>query len=120
MGTAQPALIPKSVAHMNPALAEFIGTALLVTFGNGVVANVVLVRTKGNNSGWIVITAGWAFAVTIAVYSVNSLSGAHLNPAVTIALACIGTFAWATVPMSIAAQMIGGGLCARVLWLTYR
>ena len=72
---------------MSPILAEVFGTAILIVLGDGVVANVVLQRTKGHNSGWIVITAGWAFGVTIAVYCVNSISGAHLNPAVTIALA---------------------------------
>ena len=72
---------------MSPILAELFGTAILIVLGDGVVANVVLHRTKGHNSGWIVITAGWALAVTIAVYCVNAISGAHLNPAVTIALA---------------------------------
>ena len=86
---------------MSPFLAELLGTAILIVLGDGVVANVVLQRTKGHNSGWIVITAGWAFGVTIAVYCVNSISGAHLNPAVTIALATIGAFDWAKVPMYI-------------------
>src|SRR5512138_123401 len=72
---------------MSPFLAELFGTAILIMLGDGVVANVVLRQTKGHNSGWIVITAGWACAVTIGVYCVNSISGAHLNPAVTIALA---------------------------------
>jgi glycerol uptake facilitator protein len=104
---------------MSPFLAEIAGTAILIVLGNGVVANVVLHRTKGHASGWIVITAGWAFAVTIAVYAVNSVSGAHLNPAVTIALASIGTFAWAKVPSYIAAQILGGFLGAVVVWLAY-
>jgi glycerol uptake facilitator protein len=104
---------------MSPLLAELIGTAILIVLGDGVVANVVLQRTKGNNSGWIVITAGWAFAVTIAVYAVNSVSGAHLNPAVTIALASIGTFAWSKVPMYIAAQVAGGFLGGVIVWLAY-
>src|SRR4029078_8498287 len=95
---------------MSPILAELFGTAILIVLGDGVVANVVLARTKGNNSGWIVITAGWALAVTIAVYCVNAISGAHLNPAVTIALASIGAFAWVKVPMYIAAQIAGGFL----------
>ena len=72
---------------MSPLFAELLGTAILIVFGDGVVANVVLHRTKGHNSGWIVITSGWAFGVTIAVYAVNRISGAHLNPAVTLALA---------------------------------
>ena len=104
---------------MSPVLAEFIGTAILVLLGNGVVANVVLNQTKGHNSGWIVITAGWAFAVTLAVYCVGTISGAHLNPAVTIALASIGTFAWAKVPMYIAAQIAGGVAGAAIVWLHY-
>src|SRR5439155_415002 len=83
---------------MPPFLAELLGTMLLVILGDGVVANVVLNRTKGQNSGWIVITAGWAFGVTVAVYAVGTFSGAHLNPAVTIGLASIGKFAWASVP----------------------
>ena len=104
---------------MSPFVAEILGTMLLVLFGDGVVANVVLSRSKGQNSGWIVITAGWAFAVTIAVYAVNAASGAHLNPAVTIAMAAIGKFEWARVPGYIAAQMIGAFLGATLVWLAY-
>ena len=84
------------------------------------VANVVLARTKGNNSGWIVITSGWALGVTIAVYCVNHVSGAHLNPAVTIALATTGAFDWAKVPMYIVAQIVGGFIGAVIVWLSYR
>jgi len=104
---------------MSPLLAELLGTAILVLLGDGVVANVVLQRTKGNDSGWIIITTGWALAVTIAVYSVGSVSGAHLNPAVTIGLATIGTFPWSSVPGYIAAQVAGGFLGAVVVWLAY-
>jgi glycerol uptake facilitator protein len=104
---------------MAPILAELFGTALLIVFGDGVVANVVLQQTKGNNSGWIVITAGWALGVTVAVYCVSAISGAHLNPAVTIALAATGTFAWANVPAYIAAQIAGGFLGAVIVWLAY-
>src|SRR3954468_11795463 len=104
---------------MSPILAEFFGTALLIVLGDGVVANVVLQRTKGHNSGWIVITAGWALGVTIAVYCVNRVSGAHLNPAVTIALATTGAFDWAKVPMYIAAQIAGGFLGGAVVWISY-
>ena len=104
---------------MSALLAELFGTAILIILGDGVVANVVLQRSKGYNSGWIVIAAGWAFGVTIAVYSVNSISGAHLNPAVTIALASIGTFPWARVPGYIAAQIAGGFLGGVLVWLTY-
>jgi glycerol uptake facilitator protein len=105
---------------MSPFLAEFIGTALLVIFGNGVVANVVLARTKGNNSGWIVITAGWAFAVFIGVFSSQAFSGAHLNPAVTLAMAQAGKFAWTSVPGYIAAQMLGAIVGAATVFAFYR
>ena len=104
---------------MSPVLAEFFGTAILIVLGDGVVANVVLQRTKGHDSGWIVITAGWALGVTIAVYCVNAISGAHLNPAVTIALATTGAFDWAKVPMYIAAQIAGGFLGGVIVWVAY-
>lgn len=104
---------------MSPFLAEVIGTMVLITLGNGVVANVVLHKTKGHAGGWIVITMGWALAVTVAVYLVNAISGAHLNPAVTIALAVIGKFSWALVPSYLLAQMIGAFLGAVAVWLAY-
>ena len=104
---------------MHNFLAELIGTMMLVLLGDGVVANVVLNRTKGQNSGWIVITMGWGVAVAIAVYAVGRISGAHLNPAVTIAMATIGSFPWAQVPGYIAAQMIGAFLGAVLVWLAY-
>jgi glycerol uptake facilitator protein len=99
--------------------AEAIGMALLILFGDGVVANVLLARSKGEKSGWIVITFGWAVAVMIAVYAVGRLSGAHLNPAVTVALASIGAFPWADVPGYIAAQMGGAVIGATLVWLMY-
>lgn len=105
---------------MNPLLAEFIGTALLVLFGNGVVCNVVLSRTKGNNSGWIVIAVGWAIAVFVGVFCSQAASGAHLNPAVTIGVAAAGTFPWAHVPGYILAQMLGGVFGAAVVFFFYR
>ena len=92
---------------------------ILVLLGDGVVANVVLKQTKGNNAGWIVITAGWGFAVAVAVYCVASISGGHLNPAVTIGLATIGKFEWALVPGYIAAQMVGAFLGGILVWLAY-
>ena len=104
---------------MSPLIAEFLGTAILIVLGDGVVANVVLSRSKGQNSGWIVITAGWACAVTIAVYCVVAVSGAHLNPAVTVALATTGAFSWTSVPGYIAAQVAGGFVGGIVVWLTY-
>ncbi len=104
---------------MQTLLAEAIGTLLLVLLGDGVVANVVLNRTKGQSSGWIVITVGWGVAVAMAVYAVGRISGAHLNPAVTIGLAAIGSFPWNEVPGYIAAQMIGGFVGAVLVWLAY-
>jgi glycerol uptake facilitator protein len=104
---------------MNVYLAELVGTALLILFGNGVVANIVLTKTKGNSGGWICITAGWAFAVAIAVFAVGRISGAHLNPAVTIALASIGSFGWSLVPGYIAAQVAGAIVGAILVYLTY-
>lgn len=104
---------------MNPFLAEFIGTAILVTFGNGVVANVVLSKTKGNNSGWIVITAGWALGVFVGVFSSQSFSGAHLNPAVTLAMAQAGKFPWPSVAGYMVAQLLGGIAGALLVFLFY-
>jgi glycerol uptake facilitator protein len=104
---------------MQTLLAEAVGTLLLVLLGDGVVANVVLNRTKGQNGGWIVITTGWGVAVATAVYAVGRISGAHLNPAVTIGLAAIGSFSWSEVPGYIAAQFVGGFVGAVLVWLAY-
>src|SRR3982751_4966023 len=104
---------------MQNLLAELIGTMLLIVLGDGVVANVVLTGTKGENAGWIVITTGWGIAVAMGVYAVGRISGAHLNPAVTIALATIGSFPWAQVPGYLAAQLIGAFLGAVLVWLAY-
>jgi glycerol uptake facilitator len=104
---------------MQSLLAEAIGTMILLLLGNGVVANVVLTRSKGENSGWIVIATGWGIAVAVAVYAVGRISGAHLNPAVTIGLAAIGSFAWADVPGYVAAQLAGAFTGAVLAWLTY-
>ena len=105
---------------MNAVTAEFIGTAILVILGDGVVANVVLARTKGNSSGWIVITAGWALAVFVGVFCSQKFSGAHINPAVTLAMAAAGKFAWAKVPAYILAQMLGAFAGACIVFLFYR
>ncbi|OHX14835.1 MIP/aquaporin family protein [Chromobacterium sphagni] len=105
---------------MNPLIGEFIGTALLVLLGNGVVANVLLKNTKGHNSGLIVVAFGWAMAVFVGVFSVAAISGAHLNPAVSVALAVAGKFAWNKVPGYVAAQMLGGMAGAGLMWLIYR
>jgi len=104
---------------MSPFIAELVGTMLLVSLGDGVVANVLLSKTKGQNGGWIVIATGWALAVAVSVYAVGSISGAHLNPAVTLGLASTGNFAWAKVPGYIAAQMVGAILGATIVWITY-
>src|SRR5260370_26891205 len=92
----------------NPFIAELIGTMLLIIFGDGVVANVVLSKTKGQNSGWIVIATGWGLAVAVGVYAAGPISGAYINPAVTIGFAGIGKLPWASVVPYIFAQMIGG------------
>ncbi len=105
---------------MNPYLAEFIGTALLVTFGNGVVANVVLARTKGSGGGWIVITAGWALGVFVGVFCSAPFSGGHLNPAVTLAMAAAGKLAGGKVAGYLLAQMLGGVLGGNLVFLFYR
>ena len=105
---------------MNPYLAEFIGTALLVLFGNGVVANVVLARTKGHGAGWIVITAGWGIAVYIGAFCSAEQSGAHLNPAVTVAMAAAGKLEMAKVAGYIGAQMIGAFVGAVLVYAFYR
>ncbi len=105
---------------MTPFLGELIGTALLITLGGGVVANVVLNKTKGNNSGWIVICFGWAMAVYVGVFVSSPYSGAHLNPAVTISLAVAGKFEWALVGTYIIAQILGAMIGAFLVWLAYR
>jgi glycerol uptake facilitator protein len=106
---------------MSPFIGELVGTALLIILGDGVVANVVLNKTKGNNSGWIVITLGWAMAVFVGVFTAVSLGGkAHLNPAVTIAFAAIGKIEWSLVATLIVAQMLGAMLGALIVWLAYR
>src|SRR6185437_2727938 len=100
--------------------AELIGTFLLILLGTGVVANTILKGTKGNNGGWIVITTGWALAVFVGVVVAAPYSGAHLNPAVTLALAIAGKFAWSRVGGFILAQCIGAVLGALVTWLVYK
>jgi glycerol uptake facilitator protein len=105
---------------MNPFLGEVIGTAILILLGNGVVANVVLNGTKGQNSGWIVITWGWGMAVFVAVFTVAAFSGAHINPAVTVGLAIAGKFEWAGVPAYVGAQFLGAFIGSTLVWLLYR
>lgn len=104
---------------MSPFVAELIGTMLLILLGDGVVANVVLKDTKGNSSGWIVITTAWGLAVFVGVVVAGPYSGAHLNPAVTIALAIAGKFAWANVVPYIIAQFAGACIGAFLVWIMY-
>lgn len=104
---------------MTPFLGELIGTMLLIIFGGGVVAGVVLKRSKAEASGWIVISFGWGLGVAMAIYAVGGISGAHINPAVTLGLAVIGEFPWALVPVYVLAQLIGAFLGAVVVWLHY-
>jgi glycerol uptake facilitator protein len=104
---------------MNSFWAEMAGTALMIFLGNGVVAGVVLNDTKNHKSDWIVITIGWALAVTFAIYAVGGISGAHLNPAVTIALAVAGEFDWQLVPFYILAQMTGAFIGSCLVYFHY-
>ncbi len=104
---------------MSIFLSEFLGTALLIAFGNGVVANVVLNKTKGQNSGWIVIAFGWAIAVFIGVYVAAKYSGAHLNPAVTIALLYLGKISWNVLPQYLSGQLTGAMAGSVIVWLSY-
>lgn len=105
---------------MTPFIAELFGTAIVIIIGNGVVANVVLPKTKGNNGGLVAIVLGWMIAVFVGVYTTADASGGHLNPAVTIALAVAGKFAWDKVVMYVLAQVLGAMIGALVVWIIYR
>jgi glycerol uptake facilitator protein len=100
-------------------MAELVGVMILIILGDGVVAGVLLNKSKAQNSGWIVITAGWGLAVMVAVYAVGRISGAHINPAVTIGLAAIGAFPWSDVPTYIVAQLLGGIIGGIIVYLMY-
>lgn len=104
---------------MTGFLGEIIGTMLLILLGDGVVANVLLAKTKGNNSGWIVITTAWGLAVFVGAYASAAMSGAHLNPAVSIGLAVAGKFDWGQIPIYVLGQFIGAFLGATLVWLAY-
>lgn len=104
---------------MTPFVGELIGTMILIVFGAGIGAGSSLKNSYSNNAGWIVITIAWGLAVTMAVFAVGSVSGAHLNPAVTVALAINGDFAWSEVPSYITAQMIGAIIGAALVYLHY-
>lgn len=105
---------------MTEYLFEFIGTAMLLLLGNGIVANVVLKGTKGSNAGWVGISLAWGIAVFTGVFISADVSGAHLNPAVTLGLATAGKFSWHMVPGYMAAQTLGAMLGTTLVWLTYK
>ncbi len=104
---------------MTPLTAEFVGTMLLVLLGDGVVAGAILKKSKSENAGWVVITLAWGLAVTISIYAVGQYSGAHLNPAVTLALALAGDFGWESVPGYLFVQLAGAMAGAGLVWLHY-
>lgn len=105
---------------MNAYVAEFIGTMLLILFGNGVVANVVLAKTKGHDSGWIVITAGWGFAVFVGAFCSAEYSGAHINPAITVAMLASGSIGFKTAIGYFIAQMLGAFTGGCLVFFFYR
>jgi len=104
---------------MSPYLAEFIGTMLLIVIGDGVVAGAVLNQSKSENAGWLVIVVTWGLAVALAIYAVGAYSGAHINPAVTLALAFNGSFPWSQVPGYCISQMLGAFVGAAIVWIHY-
>jgi glycerol uptake facilitator protein len=105
---------------MSPYLAEFLGTCLLIIIGDGVVAGVVLKGTKSENAGWLSIVIGWGIAVTLAIYVAGQTSGAHINPAVSLALAFAGTFDWTLVPGYCLAQVAGAMTGAVIVYIHYQ
>jgi glycerol uptake facilitator protein len=105
---------------MTPFFAELFGTAIVIIIGNGVVANVVLPKTKGNNAGLLAIVFGWMIAVFVGVYMTSGISGGHLNPAVTLAMATAGKFKWELVPGYLLAQLLGAMIGALIVWVIYR
>lgn len=104
---------------MSSLMGEFLGTMMLILLGDGVVAGVALNKSKAQNAGWMVVTAAWACAVAIPAFIFGAVSGAHFNPALTIALAAIGKFSWAQVPGYIIAQFLGAIAGATLVWLAY-
>ncbi|WP_096188094.1 MIP/aquaporin family protein [Evansella halocellulosilytica] len=104
---------------MSPFLGELIGTMLLIIFGAGVVAGVALKDSKAEKGGWIVVTFAWGLGVAMAVYAVGEISGAHINPAVTIGMALVGEHAWSEVPSYIIAQILGAIIGATLVWFHY-
>jgi len=105
---------------MTVYIFEFIGTAMLILLGNGIVANIVLKGTKGADAGWTGISLAWGIAVFCGVFISGDVSGAHLNPAVTVGLATAGKFGWQLVPGYIVAQILGAMMGNLLVWLTYK
>jgi len=104
---------------MEKYLAEFVGTAILLLLGNGACANLTLAKSKAKGGGWIVVATAWGLAVAVAVYCVGRISGAHINPAVTVSLAMIGSFPWSEVPGYILAQLAGALTGAFLAWAAF-
>ena len=100
-------------------VAEFVGTFILILFGGGVVAGILLKRSKSENAGWFTIAFAWGLAVTFGIYAVGQISGAHLNPGVTVGLAFGGDFAWTEVPGYVIAQILGAFAAATLVWIFY-
>lgn len=100
---------------------EVLGTMLLIVLGNGVCANVLLNKSKAQGAGWMVVSTGWAIGVFVGAYAVGSISGAHLNPAVTLAMAIVNPdkMPWSEVPTYFAGQMLGAMLGAAMVWLAF-
>ena len=105
---------------MDQLIAEFIGTFFLILFGCGVNANMILDNTKGKGGGWVVITLAWGIAVFVGVVVSGPVSGAHINPAVSVGLAVAGLFPWASVPGYVLAQMLGAIAGATGVWVVYK
>lgn len=105
---------------MSIFFAEFLGSALLILLGNGVVANVVLANTKGHGSGWMVISAGWAMAVFVGVYVSAGQSGGHLNPVISFTMAYLGRLSWSQVPVYVLGQVLGCMAGSLAVWLCYK
>ncbi len=104
---------------MTEFYGELIGTFILIVLGDGVVANISLNKSKGQGAGWVAVALGWGFAVAVAVYVSGFMSGAHLNPAVTVGLAMAGMFPWGSVASYIVAQMLGAMAGALLVWVHY-
>lgn len=104
---------------MSEFVAEIIGTMILIIFGGGVVAGVVLKKSKAFDAGWVLISIGWGLAVMLGVYAVGNITGAHLNPAVTLGFAIAGDFPWDKVPVYILAQLIGAFIGGVIVFLAY-